>query len=133
MAAAEPGALRSNLRSGCRLNLEAGTGGLRLTGVAGPRQKHAMAVIEIAPEIIAEYRWKIRENIASGEILFRKAWIHSIAPAKDGNNPARIAENATALQHAIAGNETICPGVRRLVRKWRARQEAAPFSQDTEK
>ena len=86
---------------------------------------HAIPAADIPPAVIEEFGRKMRENIISGEIPFRKAYIQSIVDEVEvGDNQVRIIGSKTAIEHAVAGNKKIWPRVRSFERKWRTRQDS---------
>jgi site-specific DNA recombinase len=67
----------------------------------------------------------MRENIASGPIPFRKAYIRSVVERVEVDDRAiRIVGDRATLEQAIAGGQNANPGVRSFVRKWRARNDS---------
>lgn len=87
----------------------------RIDAVASP-------AAAIAPELVGRFGTLMRENITSGEIPFRKAWLQSIVDRVEVDDDViRIVGDKAMLEAAIAnGGAQASPGVRGSVRKWRA-------------
>ncbi len=79
----------------------------------------------IEPEAIERFSRSMRENIASGEIPFRKAYIQSVVDRIEvDDNVVRIIGDKATLEHAVAGRAIGSAGVRSFERKWRARKDS---------
>ncbi len=67
----------------------------------------------------------IRENITSGDIPFRKAYIQAIVDqVQVGDREVRIIGSKAAIHQAMSGSKKFWPGVRSFERKWRTRQDS---------
>jgi site-specific DNA recombinase len=67
----------------------------------------------------------MRENITTGEVPFRKAYIRALVDRIEvDDNVIRIIGDKSTLEQAIAGKKTANTGVRRCVRKWRTRHDS---------
>ena len=67
----------------------------------------------------------MRENIASGEIPFRKAYIQSVVDRIEVDDEVvRIIGEKSTLEQAIAGKAVASGGVRRCVPEWRTRKDS---------
>ena len=83
-------------------------------------------------EIVGQSGWAMRENIRTGDVPFRKAYLRSVnnrVEVDDAN--VRIVGDTATLEQVIAGyagNMKNAPdgtfGVRRSVRKWCTRQDS---------
>ena len=77
------------------------------------------------PEAIERFGRVMRENITSGEIPFRKAYIQSVVDRIEVDDSViRILGNKATLEQAIAGRAVGSAGVRSFERKWRARHDS---------
>ncbi|MFY9294937.1 MAG: recombinase family protein [Methylorubrum rhodinum] len=78
--------------------------------------------VEIAPELIERFGRLMRENVTTGEIPFRKAWLQAIVDRVEvGADVIRIIGDKASLESVISsGGSSSVPGVRSSVRKWRA-------------
>ena len=83
---------------------------------------------EIRPELIERFGRLMRDNVTSGEIPFRKAWLQAIVDRVEvGSDVVRIVGDKENLETALTGaGGTVVPGVRSSVRKWRALRESNP-------
>ncbi len=81
---------------------------------------------EIAPELIERFGRLMRENVTTGEIPFRKAWLQSIVDRVEvGADLIRIIGGKENLQAAVLSAEaSAAPGVRSSVRKSRTSDNA---------
>ncbi|NJO54223.1 MAG: recombinase family protein [Bacteroidales bacterium] len=76
-------------------------------------------------ETIARFGALMRENITSGEIPFRKAYLRSLIDAVEvGDRSIRIVGSKSVLEQAVLAKHATRPGVRSSVRKWRTRQDS---------
>lgn len=67
----------------------------------------------------------MRENITSGEIPFRKAYIQSVVDRIEANNHTiRINGDKATLEQVVACSAKSDFEVRSFVRKWRARRDS---------
>ncbi|WP_449409267.1 recombinase family protein [Methylobacterium komagatae] len=81
---------------------------------------------EIGPELIERFGRLLRENVTSGEIPFRKAWLQAIVDRVEvGADVIRIVGDKESLENALtdSGGEAVT-GVRSSVRKWRTRHDS---------
>lgn len=96
------------------------------------RAKDALARITIHPKLdafdaqaIERFGQIMRQNITTGPIQFRKAYIRSVVDRIEVNDHAiRIIGDQAALEQVIAGDQTSGPDVRSFVRKWRTRRDS---------
>ncbi|WP_082529132.1 recombinase family protein [Aurantimonas sp. Leaf443] len=87
----------------------------------------AMPATEIPLEIVERFGRAMRENIATGEIPFRKAYLRSVIDRVEVDDDAiRIIGDKATLEQVIAckGSAGGTDGVRSSVRKWRARKDS---------
>lgn len=106
----------------------------RIAGLKSDRDraKEALARIKVRPKLTAfdpqtieRFGQIMRENIASGPIPFRKAYIRSVVERIEVDDQTiRIVGDRATLEQAIAGGENAGPDVRSFVRKWRARKDS---------
>lgn len=106
----------------------------RIAGLKSDRDraKEALARIKVRPKLTAfdpqtieRFGQIMRENIASGPIPFRKAYIRSVVERIEVDDQTiRIVGDRATLEQAIAGGENAGPDVRSFVRKWRARHDS---------
>ena len=76
-------------------------------------------------EAIERFSRAMRENITSGEVPFRKAYIQSVVDRIEVDDGViRIIGDKPTLEQAISGNAVAGMGVRRCVPKWRTRQDS---------
>lgn len=86
----------------------------------------------IPPEIVERFGRAMRENIRTGEVPFRKAYLRSVIDRVEVDDAMiRIVGDAATLEEVIVaqGSDTRNKassgfGVRRSVRKWRARKDS---------
>jgi len=77
------------------------------------------------PEAIERFGRAMRENITSGEIPFRKAYIQSVVDRIEVDDSViRILGSKATLEHAVAGRTVGSAGVRSFERKWRAQRDS---------
>ncbi|WP_309248220.1 recombinase family protein [Bradyrhizobium japonicum] len=96
------------------------------------RAKEALDRIKLRPkphdfddEAIERFGRLMRENIASGPIAFRKAYIKSVVDRVEVDDHAiRIVGDKATLEQVIAGDQNANPNVRSFVRKWRTRHDS---------
>ena len=89
------------------------------------------SAFEFDPEAVERFGRAMRENITTGEVPFRKAYIRSLVDRIEvDDNVVRIIGKKSTLEQAIAGRETANAGVRRCIPKWRALRESNPSSQN---
>ena len=96
---------------------------LALEGIRPPNAHPA----PFEPEAIARFSRAMRENITSGEIPFRKAYIQSVVDRIEVDDGViRILGSKATLEQAIAGRAVASVGVRSFERKWRPGRESNP-------
>ena len=81
----------------------------------------------ISPEILKEFARVMRENIQSGEIPMRKAYLRSVIDRIEvADDAIRVIGSPATLEHAVAGKGGIgnLAGVRSSVRKWRSQLDS---------
>ena len=84
------------------------------------------------PEAIERFGRTMRENITSGEIPFRKAYIQSVVDRIEVDDRViRILGSKATLEQASAGRAVGSAGVRSFERKWRARRDSNPRPPDS--
>lgn len=96
------------------------------------RAKEALARIIIHPkldafnaEAIERFGQIMRQNITTGPIPFRKAYIKSVVDRVEVDDHAiRIIGDQATLQQMIAGDQNAGPNVRSFARKWRTRHDS---------
>ena len=80
------------------------------------------------PEVVERFGRAMRENISSGAIPFRKAYIRAVVDRIEVDDGViRIIGEKSTLEQAIAGDVVSAGGVRRSVPKWRARRDSNPW------
>ncbi|MFF8802643.1 MULTISPECIES: hypothetical protein [unclassified Methylobacterium] len=81
---------------------------------------------EIGPELIERFGRLLRENVTSGEIPFRKAWLQAIVDRVEvGADVIRIVGDKESLENALTGSGgEVVSSVRSSVRKWRTRHDS---------
>lgn len=73
------------------------------------------------PETIERFGRAMRENITSGDIPFRKAYMQSVVDQIEvDDHVIRIVGDKATLEQAVAGRVVASGGVRRCVPKWRS-------------
>ncbi len=78
-------------------------------------------------EAIERFGRAMRENIATGDIPFRKAYIQSVVDRIEvDDGVVRIIGDKSTLEQAIAGKAIAGGGVRRCVPKWRSLGDSNP-------
>ena len=81
----------------------------------------------ISPEILTKFAHAMRENIRSGEIPMRKAYLRSVIDRIEvADDAIRVIGSPATLEHAVAGKGGIgnLAGVRSSVRKWRSQLDS---------
>ncbi|MGA0534079.1 recombinase family protein [Hansschlegelia sp. KR7-227] len=77
------------------------------------------------PEAIERFGRLMRQNITSGDVPFRKAYIRSVVDRIEvDDHVIRIIGDKATLEQAIAAGETGAQRVRSFVPKWRARKDS---------
>ncbi len=88
-------------------------------------KSQAAAPTAFDSEAIERFGRAMRDNIATGEIPFRKAYIQSVVDRIEvDDGVVRIIGDKSTLEQAIAGKAVAAGGVRRCVPKWRARKDS---------
>ena len=81
----------------------------------------------IEPEAVEKFSRFMRENVVSGAVPFRKAYIQSVVDRIEVDDGLiRIVGDKATLEQAVAGRVMASGGVRRRVPKWRARRDSNP-------
>jgi DNA invertase Pin-like site-specific DNA recombinase len=89
-------------------------------------ESHGPAV-RLDADKIARFGSLMRENITTGEIPFRKAYLRSLIEAvKVDDRVIRIHGSKTVLERAVLADQAMHSGVRSFVRNWRAQGESNP-------
>ena len=96
------------------------------------RAKEALTRITIHPkldafnaEAIERFGQIVRQNITTGPIPFRKAYIKSVVDRIEVDDHAiRIIGDQATLVQVIAGDQNAGPNVRSFARKWRTRHDS---------
>jgi DNA invertase Pin-like site-specific DNA recombinase len=79
----------------------------------------------IEPEAVEKFSRIMLENVASGAIPLRKAYIQSVVDRIEVDDGLiRIVGDKSTLEQAVAGRVMASGGVRRRVPKWRARRDS---------
>ena len=79
----------------------------------------------IEPEAVEKFGRFMCENVASGAIPFRKAYIQSVVDRIEVDDGViRIIGDKATLEQAVAGRVMASGGVRRRVPRWRARRDS---------
>ena len=92
---------------------------------------HVVPAAEIPPAVIEEFGRMMRENIATGDTPFRKAYLKSVVDeVVVDDHQIRIVGNTYTVQRAIAGRKNFSAGVRSFERKWHALGESNPSFQN---
>ena len=95
-----------------------------LLSLAERRASHALEIDSRVATLQTEVI-EVQENIRSGEIPFRKAYILSVVDRIEvDDGVVRIIGDKATLEQAIAGKAVAAGGVRRCVPKWRARRDS---------
>lgn len=86
---------------------------------------HAAPQATFDPETIEKFGRLMRENIATGDIPFRKAYLRAVIDRVEvGADVVRIIGDKATLEQVIAGGGIAKTGVRSFGRKWRARHDS---------
>jgi hypothetical protein len=81
----------------------------------------AIPATEVPAEMIERFGRAMRENIANGEVPFRKACLRSVIDRIEvDDHVVRVIGDTANLEQVVAGKSVPASGVRSLVRKWRA-------------
>lgn len=74
----------------------------------------------------------MRENITTGVIPFREAYIQAVVDRVEVDDHAiRIIGDKATLEQVVAGRASTAAGVRSFVRKWRAARDSNPRPPDS--
>ena len=85
----------------------------------------ASANVAVDPIAIERFGRAMRENITSGEVPFRKAFVRAVVDRVEvGDSIVRIVGQKSTLEHAIAGKTMANGSVRSRVPEWRARKDS---------
>jgi hypothetical protein len=75
----------------------------------------------------------MRENITTGDIPFRKAYLHWLIDAVEVDDRViRIHGSKSTLEQAVIASSQTCKRVRDFARKWRARRDSNPYPPDSQ-
>ena len=86
--------------------------------------------VEVSPIVVEQFGETMRENLTTGEIPFRKAYIGSLVDRVEvDDHTVRIVGRKDVLKQAVLANGGPVPGVRSFVRKWRSLRESNPSFQ----
>lgn len=66
----------------------------------------------------------MRDNITTGEISFRKAYVRSLVDRIEVDDVIRIVGDKATLEQAVAHGEMAGKAVRSFEPKWRARKDS---------
>jgi hypothetical protein len=89
------------------------------------RIRHRLPAIKLDPEVIERFGRAMRQNITTGGIPFRKAYIQAVVDRVEVDDHAiRIIGDKATLEQVVAGQASTAAGVRSFVRKWRARHDS---------
>jgi DNA invertase Pin-like site-specific DNA recombinase len=81
----------------------------------------------IPADVIERFGRAMRENITTGEVPFRKAYLRSVIDRIEVDDDIiRITGDKTRLEQAIGGKSFATSGVRSFARKWYAQGESNP-------
>ena len=76
--------------------------------------------------VVEQFGATMRENLTTGEIPFRKAYLDSLIDRVEVDDHAvRIVGRKDVLKQAVLSKSGPIPGVRSFVRKWRSLGEGA--------
>lgn len=79
----------------------------------------AAPAIDLPPEVIERFGRTMRENIATGDTPFRKAYVRSVIDRIEVDDGViRIVGDKTTLEQAVGGKGFAASGVRSFARKW---------------
>ena len=77
------------------------------------------------PEVVERFGRLMRDNITTGEIPCRKAYIRAVVDRIEiDDNVIRIVGDSATLEQVIAGSATGSSSVRSFVPKWRTREDS---------
>ena len=86
--------------------------------------------VEVSPMVVEQFGATMRENLTTGEIPFRKAYLDSLIDRVEVDDHAvRIVGRKDVLKQAVLSKSGPIPGVRSFVRKWRSLGESNPSFQ----
>src|SRR5690606_8264932 len=84
---------------------------------------------EIPSDMVERFGRAMRENITTGEIPFRKAYLRSVIDRIEvDDDVVRIVGDKTTLEQAVGGKGFAVSGVRSFARNWYAQGESNPCS-----
>ena len=83
---------------------------------------------DIPPQLIEAFGRMMRDNINTGEVPFRKAYLRSVIDRIEVDDELiRVMGSKAALEQMIAGHTSNLPGgVQSFERKWRAQRDSNP-------
>ena len=86
--------------------------------------------VEVSPIVVEQFGETMRENLTTGEIPFRKAYLGSLVDRVEvDDHTVRIVGRKDVLKQAVLAKGSPIPGVRSFVRKWRPVGESNPCFQ----
>lgn len=86
--------------------------------------------VEVSPIVVEQFGATMRENLTTGEVPFRKAYLGSLVDRVEVDDHAvRIVGRKDVLKQAVLAKGGPIPGVRSFVRKWRSLRESNPSFQ----
>ena len=89
------------------------------------RIRHRLPANKLDPEVIERFGRAMRQNITTGGIPFRKAYIQAVVDRVEVDDHAiRIIGDKATLEQVVAGQASTAAGVRSFVRKWRTRHDS---------
>jgi site-specific DNA recombinase len=89
-----------------------------------PARTGLQPALSISPAVVERFGEVMRQNLISGEMPFRKAYLGSIVDRIEvGDRKVRIIGRKDALEQAVLAKGGAATGVRSFVRKWRAVQD----------
>lgn len=99
----------------------------RLQAALDRARTHAVPASDIPLTVVEEFGRTMRENISSGDVPFRKAYIQAVVDQVEvGDKQIRIIGSKTAIHQAMTGSRKSWPGVRSFERKWRPKSRRLP-------
>ncbi len=88
--------------------------------------------VEVSPIVVEQFGATMRQNLTTGEIPFRKAYLGSLVDRVEVDDHAvRIVGRKDVLKQAVLAKGGPIPGVRSFVRKWRTGQDSNPRPPDS--
>ncbi|WP_082520561.1 zinc ribbon domain-containing protein [Rhizobium sp. Root482] len=84
---------------------------------------HAVPASDIPPAVVEEFGRMMRENITSGDIPFRKAYIQAVVDQVE-DKQVKIIGSKASIHQAMTGSKKFWPGVRSFERNWCTRLDS---------